>query len=54
MSGREEEEGDHHGGRSNFLEEEALTKMVGHSCKERESRERKETSTTMHKRGNPM
>ena len=32
LSGREEDEGDRHGGCSNFLEEEALTTKVEHSC----------------------
>ena len=43
MFGMEEEEVARQGGRSIFLEEEVLTKMVGHSCK---WRERDETSTT--------
>ena len=49
MSGMKEEEGDRHGGCSHSLEKETLTTMVGHSCTERERREREETSSTKHK-----
>ena len=47
MSGREEEDVARHGGRSIFLDEEALTKMMDtHASRERERREREKTSTT--------